>query len=1266
MLVDFFQPLFCHNCFCFSQTDEHEVNILCQPSASLSSHFKIKGLPEWSNSCSAFFSGGSNNGEVHAATIQQSITNGVPKPQATVDETEPNEPGINHCAAEKTPNRHNPLEQHSRFNEQKSNNIRNSASFDRNTVNDERNIDNLADFGDYKCENLTTGKADNTLRPDNNIPGKLDSGASWKMNVESMSSHACAMQQSDNCELDSEEVSSEIPVIQSMRHAKETCKMDSGRIHVSAEPSTGQPITFTPEGDAMNSGVALSEFPILQLQQPNHTDQLQSQLSCHTSVTGSSYKCRKRCHTCMTGTPLKCHKHHQSDMAGSSLKCQKLPLPKVVHFHQESLGSLEKCFFDGCKSQKRKRIKFSRAVSVLTNRSMLELFASDTSSNFEGFTEVNEQVVTDLSYEEVSEAVLSIDSDFEWPSASSDFRLNSHSTYAATRTSTFPENPVASIERIITSVTKGCSESEVNLKMAHYSETPMTHSKCSQNVLTIVDLSNLGSDSECFSSNNASLNFTGVFNRFRKDTPVSFTDSDGSLCRSQQEDILTYLDKDASELLVKSVSLNENCCSLSLMKDESGLNQLSVDNKSSSVIAVNAKLNQFPANVKLPLTLTNAKNTVPRSWQPVVSLRKCDDWERGCDGDEEEQMSVSGSHSAVQDELLTSRSSEVFSLVEASNGFHKLRRKLNFSHVNDGQPSGLEEKTSSRKKAECSGIMKSVLSENLSASSMSSTDVLCCRVEMPEATNVVDLVGLESNGEVNVEEVLATDIPRDEQILCSESSTVEYFNRNSVASHISDMIGKHETCFAFNEGEHAQEISSNCTTASGNITAVKSNKTVSHNVISVGEIPMQTDDPVQISNEVRNAIVSCNLKARELMRTGQDFVEKGADSNVMGKTQLKFCYEKIRNNKMWQPVVMLDRSSVKRNILYPRQPNVSISGRSDAGHVAKMPSIFYGMISSKPLSSFHSVFILADALGSETPFARDEEASSDKGKISHRRLVVLLNRCDSQLTDSCVDVSKQKMPPSKAGLLEKQNLLDIKSRDGCLVNMTSLINHRKHVTVAVDLNRNSNTSELRKCEVKDVGTLGCGHGASEKLTARICLSRTFENSNHLRNSFHLNAKKKLTNADVSLKNTCGTDAISDCAEEPLEAARKISLQNAVLMRNSDVQIVSSDSNSYGQSYNMNSESSEISDGQKVKRSRYFQLNRSLSRKYLDWSKPETYESSNNSKLQWASKTNSNECRDLFKKNAGSSFPYRKRNFNHFLPRSKADWSKTSSPERKSD
>lgn len=1237
------------------------MNLLCQPSTSLSSHFKIKAPSEWNNSCSAFFWGGNSNGEVQAATVQQSITNGVPKPQATADETEPKEPGINHFAAEKTSSRDNPLEEHSGFNAQKScHDITNCASFDRNTVNIERNVDSLADLGDYRCENLTTGKANNTLRPDNNILRKLESEASCKMNAESISSHTHVVQQSDNCELDSEEVSSEIPVIQSTRHTTKTCRMNSESIHVPAEAPVGQPITFTPEGGTMNSGVALSEFPVVQ--QPSHIDQLrlQSQLSCHTSVTGSSYNCRKRCHTCMTGTPLKCHKHRQSDMAGSSLKCQKLPLPKVVHFHQESLGSSEKCFLDGCKSQKRKRIKFSRAVSVLTNRSMLELFASDTSSNFEGFSEVNEQVVTDLSYDEVSEAVLSIDSNFEWPSTSSDSRLDSHSTYAETRSSSiFPENPMASIERIISSVTKGCSEAEVNLKMAHYSETPVTHSKCAQNVLTIVDLSNLGSDSECFSPNNASLNFTGAFNRFRKDTPLSFTDSDGSLCTSQQEDILTYLDKGASDLLVKPVSLNENCSSLFPTKDESSLNQLSVDNKSSSVIAVNVKLNQFLANVKLPLTLTNAKNTMPRSWQPVVSLRKCDVWERGCDGDEEEQMSVSVSHSADQDELLTSRSSEVYSLVEASNGFHKLRRKLNFSHVNDeGQPSGLEEKKSSRKKAKCSGIMKSVPSENLTASSMSDTDVLCCRVEMPEATNVVDLVDLESNREVDIEEVLATDIPSDEQVLCSESSTVKYLDRNSVASHISDMIVKHETCSTFNEGEHVQEISSNCTAASGSITVVKSDKTISHNVINVGEIPMQTDDSVQISSDVRNAIVACNLKARELMRTDQDFDEKGADSNVMGKVQLKFCCDKIRNNKMWQPVVRLDKSSVKHNILYPRQPYVSTSGRSNAGHVAKMPSIKYGMISSKPLSSFHSVFILADALGSEIPFARDVEVLSDKGKVS-RSLVVLLSRCDSQLTDSCVDVSKQKIPPNKAGLLEKQNLLDIKSHNGYLVNMTSLINHRKDVIVAVDLNRNNNTSQLHECEVKDVGTLGCGRSAS----ARICRSRTFEDSNHMHSSINVNAKKRLTNADVSLKNILDTDAVSGCAEEPREAVRKPSLQNSVLMRNSDVQIVSSDNNSIGQSYNMNSESSEISDGQKVKRSRYFQLNRSLSRKYLDWSKPETYESSINSKLQWTSKTNRSECLDLFKKKAGSSFPYRKRNFNHFLPRSKADWSKTSSPER---
>src|SRR6218665_3020045 len=67
---------------------------------------------------------------------------------------------------------------------------------------------------------------------------------------------------------------------------------------------------------------------------------------------------------------------------------------------------------------------------------------------------------------------------------------------------------------------------------------------------------------------------------------------------------------------------------------------------------------------------------------------------------------------------------------------------------------GLKEKKSLRKKRKCSAILKTVTSENMSASPMSNTDALCCNVEMPEITHVSDLIDLESNGEINVEEGL--------------------------------------------------------------------------------------------------------------------------------------------------------------------------------------------------------------------------------------------------------------------------------------------------------------------------------------------------------------------------------------------------------------------------------------------------------------------------------------------------------------------------------
>src|SRR6218665_2970665 len=1076
-------------------------------------------------------------------------------------------------------------------------------------------------------------------------------------------------------------------------------------------------------------------------------------------------------------------------MTDSPLKCGKLPLREVDRVHQESAGYLEKRFFDGCKSHKRKRIKFSQAVSVLTNRSVLELFESDTSSDFEGFTEANEQVIKcDLSYDEVSEAELSIDSDIEWASTSTDSILESHSADA--ETAIFLENSMASIAPTITSVMKSCTLSEADMKMAHGSESPITHSSSNQNVLTVADLSNLESNSELHFPNNTFMNFTGVFNCIRKDIPASATENYYSRCTSQQEDILTCIDKDSSEVLIKPLSLNENYSSHSIMKDESGLNQFSADNKSGSVMAWNVKLNQVPTSEKLPLTLTNAKITTSRSWQPVVYLSKCANWERGCGRDKKEQVSVSDSHSALQDEFLTSRSSEVYSLVEASNGFRKLRRKLNFSHVsNEGQPSGLKEKTSQRKKGKCSGIMttlpsenmsasptcmsntdamcckiempeithvsdlidlesngeinfeeglkekkslrkkrkcsailKTVTSENMSASPMSNTDALCCNVEMPEImhvsdlidlesngeinveeglkekkslrkkrkcsailktvtsenmsaspmsntdalfcnvempelTNVFDLVDLESNREINVEEVLGNDILGNDQKLCSKSSTVDCLNRNSVGLHFSEITIKHDSNSTFSEAEHRNKVYSNSTTTSGNITTVKSDKTLIRN-INVVEIPMHTSDFTKISDDVRNANAACNLKARELMKTDKNFQEASSDSNFVGKMHFKFCYDEIQNNKLWQPVIILDRSSVKPNFPFPCPSGVSTSGRSDAEHVAKMSCVPSGT-SVKPLSSGHSIFVLADAAGSEVPVARNEVLSSDERRII-RSLVVLLNRCDSQLSDSRVDVSIQKMASTKAGLVEKQNLLDINNRDRCPANAISLTNHRKDVNVAVDFK--GNKRHLQEDEVKDVGTLGCGQGASEKLTARICRSRTFENSNRLHN-VGVNARKKLTDTDVNRRKTSGSDAVRNgCAEEPLEAVGRIGLPNSVLLRNSDVGIVSSDNTSNGESSDMNLESSEISDGQKCRCNIFSQLNRSLSRKYLDWSKPETYAGSLNSRLRWTSKTNSNECLDLFNKKACSSCTHRNRSFNPFLPRSKADWSKTSSVE----
>lgn len=1317
LLLNFFKPLFCHCCFCFSEDDVCDLNLLALPSSS-SSHFKVKVSPE----CSAFFWSGRNNGDVQAAacsTVQQNITNPLPKPQATVDETQPEEPGINYCVVEQTPNN---SEKHSGFNEQKScDAITNSTSFDQSTVNSDANVDSLGDLADFRCENLPTSKeASITLRPDGSIPEQLESEASCKIDAKSVSSHIYFTLQSDNCELNSEEVSSEIPVSQSIRYCEETCKVDSDGIHVSAHRV--QPITFALECCTMNSEEALSDFVVLQ--PPNCTDLLQSQLSYHTCVTGSPYECREHRHS----SPLKRRKRCHSYMTDSPLKCGKLPLREVDRVHQESAGYLEKCFFDGCKSHKRKRIKFSQAVSVLTNRSVLELFESDTSSDFEGFTEANEQVIKcDLSYDEVSEAELSIDSDIEWASTSTDSILESHSADA--ETAIFLENSMASIAPTITSVMKSCTLSEADMKMAHGSESPITHSSSNQNVLTVADLSNLESNSELHFPNNTFMNFTGVFNCIRKDIPASATENYYSRCTSQQEDILTCIDKDSSEVLIKPLSLNENYSSHSIMKDESGLNQFSADNKSGSVMAWNVKLNQVPTNEKLPLKLTNAKITTSRSWQPVVYLSKCANWERGCGRDKKEQVSVSDSHSALQDEFLTSRSSEVYSLVEASNGFRKLRRKLNFSHVsNEGQPSGLKEKTSQRKKGKCSGIMttlpsenmsasptcmsntdamcckiempeithvsdlidlesngeinveeglkekkslrkkgkcsailKTVTSENMSASPMSNTDALFCNVEMPELTNVFDLVDLESNREINVEEVLGNDILGNDQKLCSKSSTADCLNRNSVGLHFSEITIKHDSNSTFSEAEHRNKVYSNSTTTSGNITTVKSDKTLIRN-INVVEIPMHTSDFTKISDDVRNANAACNLKARELMKTDKNFQEASSDSNFVGKMHFKFCYDEIQNNKLWQPVIILDRSSVKPNFPFPCPSGVSTSGRSDAEHVAKMSCIPSGT-SVKPLSSGHSIFVLADAVGSEVPVARNEVLSSDERRII-RSLVVLLNRCDSQLSDSRVDVSIQKMASTKAGLVEKQNLLDINNRDRCPANAISLTNHRKDVNVAVDFK--GNKRHLQEDEVKDVGTLGCGQGASEKLTARICRSRTFENSNRLHN-VGVNARKKLTDTDVNRRKTSGSNAVRNgCAEEPLEAVGRIGLPNSVLLRNSDVGIVSSDNTSNGESSDMNLESSEISDGQKCRCNIFSQLNRSLSRKYLDWSKPETYAGSLNSRLRWTSKTNSNECLDLFNKKACSSCTHRNRSFNPFLPRSKADWSKTSSVEEESD